>query len=102
MAAWPGIKLMTGIALGFRSSSLAMPGFYSRTFDPDRPIREQFVPLPHKYEDGDSLWVADAEYVDSFVQMPFTAQASKIPTNCKNCGAPLKTNVCGHCDTRYL
>jgi hypothetical protein len=84
------------------NNSLAIQGFYSRTF-PDRPIREQFVPLPHKFEDGDSLWVADAEYVDSFVQMPFTAQASKIPTNCKNCGAPLKTKtLCAYCGTMYM
>ena len=38
---------------------------------------------------------------DSYVRIAKENKSSNIPTNCKNCGAPLHGNKCEFCDTEY-
>ena len=50
--------------------------------------------------------VSYQEFLDNYQNLVAGSQDSKsksssIPTNCKNCGAPLHGNRCKFCDTEY-
>lgn len=66
-------------SVGLLTPGLAGYGYTSRVYSADSPAYFDYIAVP-------------------------TAAAKPTLTawNCKNCGAPMKSNECEYCDTRYL
>ena len=64
---------------------------------------------PASFDGGDLVFVQDADLAVNYRKLgdygyacrKYEPQKPTIPTNCKNCGAPLKGD-CEYCETRYL
>ena len=42
-----------------------------------------------------------AKSIYNFVQTKLELEEEKLPSNCKNCGAPLSSHTCEYCGTKY-
>jgi len=69
---------------------------------------------PEKYVNGDVQWIRD-DHIKNYMRhqnrwyargngtavVGLQKSCAILPTNCKNCGAPLRSTECEYCRTHY-
>lgn len=76
-----------------------MPQYFCESFTELRAVPDQ-VEIVYCKEDG-TLYFRDPICHWKPVRLGFKATISIMPTNCKNCGAPLKSADCEYCGTMF-